>query len=398
MKLHLFEGYGIEAEYMIVDKNTLKIKPIAEEILKFYNKNQITNEVALNSIAISNEIVSHVIELKTNGPKKILLGLDKYFHQIILNINDFLNIYNAILMPTAMHPFMNPDLETYLWQYGNREIYYTYNKIFNCKGHGWSNLQSIHINLPFYDEKEFVQLHNAIRIVLPLIPALSASSPFVEKKLHYLDTRLMYYENNQKKIPSITGKVIPEWIESIDDYYNKILYPMYNDIKPYDPQEILQEEWLNSRGAISRFERNAIEIRVMDIQESPVMDITLICLWVKLIQYLISNNKIIPIDLELLYNIYKKAIEKGTVTNLPEEYLNIWSIKKKNITIKEFIKLLLNGIDYPDNYLPYLKIILKYGNLSERILNNYNNSLEDEQIESIYRNLIECLVKNQYYL
>jgi carboxylate-amine ligase len=42
---------------------------------------------------------------------------------------------------------------------------------------------------------------------------------------------------------------------------------MYEDIAPLDPAGVLRREWLNSRGAIARFDRNAIEIRVLDTQE-----------------------------------------------------------------------------------------------------------------------------------
>jgi hypothetical protein len=76
MNLHLFEAFGIETEYMIVDKENLSILPLADAILAYFNSGKITNEIALNSLAISNEIVQHVIELKTNGPKKPLEGLD----------------------------------------------------------------------------------------------------------------------------------------------------------------------------------------------------------------------------------------------------------------------------------------------------------------------------------
>ena len=39
---------------------------------------------------------------------------------------------------------------------------------------------------------------------------------------------------------------------------------MYRQIAPLDPDHVVQYEWLNSRGAIARFDRNAIEIRVID--------------------------------------------------------------------------------------------------------------------------------------
>ena len=47
---------------------------------------------------------------------------------------------------------------------------------------------------------------------------------------------------------------------------------MFADIAPYDPAGVLQHEFLNSRGAIARFDRSAIEIRVLDVQECPQAD------------------------------------------------------------------------------------------------------------------------------
>ena len=32
--LHLFQAFGVELEYMIVDRDTLNVKPIADELLK----------------------------------------------------------------------------------------------------------------------------------------------------------------------------------------------------------------------------------------------------------------------------------------------------------------------------------------------------------------------------
>lgn len=397
MKYHLFEVSGIELEYMIVEEESLRIKPMSDVLIKHLNHDVITNELEFDEISISNEIVKHVIELKTNGPKKELMNLNKEFYKMILRLNEVLKYYDAILMSSAMHPFMNPFEETYLWEYDNQEIYFTYDKIFNCKGHGWSNLQSVHINLPFYDNEEFIKLHNALRLILPLIPALSASSPFVEGKFLHFDSRLHFYERNQQEIPSITGKVIPEWISSIKDYYDTILLPMYRDIKPYDKENILQEEWLNSRGAIARFERNAIEIRLMDIQESPLMDFTLILLWIKLTQYLIENNKIINLDIDLLYHIYKKGIIDGTKLKLPEEYLHIWDIKQKELIIKDFILEVLKKIHYPEQFIPYLNLILQHGNLAERILKKFIKD-DPSSIKNIYKQIIECLKENQYFL
>src|SRR5690606_3311880 len=84
------------------------------------------------------------------------------------------------LMPSAMHPWMDPLTQTRLWPHENSPVYEAFNRIFGCQGHGWSNLQSMHINLPFEGDEEFGRLHAGIRLILPILPALAASSPFVE--------------------------------------------------------------------------------------------------------------------------------------------------------------------------------------------------------------------------
>ncbi|HKL51965.1 MAG TPA: glutamate-cysteine ligase family protein, partial [Wenzhouxiangellaceae bacterium] len=285
-----FTGYGIELEYMIVDRETLAARPIADLLLVDADGN-VANEVDHDELAWSNELVRHVVELKTNGPAESLEGLGSNFHADLVEINRLLAPHGACLMPTAMHPLFVPDRETRLWPFGQNEIYAAYNRIFDCRGHGWSNLQSMHINLPFADDAEFTRLHAAIRAVLPIIPALSAASPFEQgRTTGWMDTRLRYYRDNQREIPEISGQVIPEAVTSIDDYHARILQPMYRAIAPHDPDGILADDWLNSRAAIARFERQTIEIRIIDLQECPAADLAIARAVVALIQRLYSGE------------------------------------------------------------------------------------------------------------
>ena len=80
------------------------------------------------------------------------------------------------LLPGGVHPWMDPSKETRLWPHEYNEVYRSFDRIFGCAGHGWSNLQSTHLNLPFADDDEFGRLHAAIRAILPLLPALNTVS------------------------------------------------------------------------------------------------------------------------------------------------------------------------------------------------------------------------------
>ena len=194
--LSLFCGYGIEIEYMIVDRTRLAVLPVSDRLISSVS-GSVVNDVERGAIAWSNELVMHVLEVKTNGPAAGLAGLPELFLENVRDINARLEAMHGMLMPTGMHPWMDPYKETRLWNHDNREIYDTFNRIFNCQGHGWSNLQSMHINLPFADDREFALLHDAIRVLLPVLPALAASTPFADGGFTgMMDTRHEGYRHN----------------------------------------------------------------------------------------------------------------------------------------------------------------------------------------------------------
>jgi gamma-glutamyl:cysteine ligase YbdK (ATP-grasp superfamily) len=288
--LHLFEGFGIELEYMIVDKQTLAVRPIADKLMEQVGGGY-DREVDLGEVAWSNELALHVIEMKSNGPSATLSGLAPKLQANVERIEKLLEPMGARLLPTAMHPFMDPNREMRLWPHEDDVIYKTFDRIFDCRGHGWANLQSTHINLPFSGDDEFGRLHAAIRLVLPLIPGLAASSPFIEgQKTAFYDSRLDVYRGNAKRVPAVSGRVIPERVFTRAEYEGRLLESIYKDLAPLDPEGVLKHEWVNSRGCIARFDRMAIEIRLLDIQECPVADIALAAAVVAAVRALVEER------------------------------------------------------------------------------------------------------------
>ena len=87
--------------------------------------------------------------------RRILSDVPGAFAAGVARVNELLAPHGARLMPGAAHPWMNPDTETRLWPHDDDTIYRAYDRIFDCRGHGWSNLQSMHVNLPFADDDEF---------------------------------------------------------------------------------------------------------------------------------------------------------------------------------------------------------------------------------------------------
>ena len=281
--LGLFDGFGVEIEWMIVDSASLDLRPVGDRLLGD------DGEVERGAMAWSNELVLHVLEVKTNGPAPTLEGLADAFHTEVLEAEARLLPLGCRLLGGAVHPWMDPGVETRIWPHETTEIYHAFHRIFGVEGHGWANLQSTHLNLPFAGDAEFAALHQAIRLVLPLIPALAAASPVLDGRVQpNLDERMERYRGNALRIPSVSGGVIPEVARSRQGYEGGVLAEIYRDLAPLDPEGILRHEWVNARGAIARFQRNAVEIRVMDAQEAPLMDLAVVTLVVAAVRKLVA--------------------------------------------------------------------------------------------------------------
>lgn len=292
--LGLFAGFGVELEYMIVDRQSLDVRPVADALFRAaagVDTCDVEPDGPEGAVGWSNELALHVVELKTIAPVATLDGLAPRFDDHVRRVDALLEPMGARLMPGGMHPWMDPDRETRLWPHENNDIYATYDRIFGCRGHGWGNLQSTHLNLSFGDDAEFGRLHAAIRLVLALLPALAASSPFVEgAPSARADHRLEVYRTNAIRVPLMTGDVIPEPVFTRADYERQVLGALYDALRPLDPEGLLRYEWANARGCIPRFDRGSIEVRVLDIQECPAADLALLQLVVAVIRGLLEER------------------------------------------------------------------------------------------------------------
>jgi gamma-glutamyl:cysteine ligase YbdK (ATP-grasp superfamily) len=407
-RLHLFEAFGIELEYMIVDAESLDVRPISDHVLRD-ESGRICSEIEHGPISWSNELTHHVIELKTNGPARELGPLAGLFQSHVSQINERLQSAQARLLPTAVHPWMNPAAEMQLWPHEFHAVYEAFDKIFDCRGHGWANLQSMHINLPFADNEEFGRLHAAIRLLLPLFPALAASSPYLDgRRTSHLDSRLDVYRRNSRGIPSITGRVIPEPVYDEASYDAQIFQPMFADIAPYDPQGVLRSEFLNARGAIARFSRGAIEIRVIDLQECPQADLAIAALTIAVLKLLVeqtwsSTREQQQVSVDQLEPVLIAAISQAEQAQIEDpELLRHFGYEQKSATLRELWQSLYEQARNHDPVLyqqhgPALEVILNEGCLANRIVRKMDHGDEPDRLRETYRNLADCLARGEMF-
>lgn len=399
--LHLFDAFGVELEYMLVDAHSFDVRPMADQLLKSL-AGELTSDVTFGPITWSNELALHVLELKVDQPVASLARLPSHFELAIADLQSHLDKLGLRLLPTAVHPWMQPSTETHLWPHQCAEIYAAYHRIFNCHTHGWANVQSVHLNLPFSGEAEFARLHAAVRLVLPLLPALAASSPILEGKYSgMLDTRMKLYADHCRQVPSLTGQVIPEPIFNPSAYQREILDRLAGDMAPHDQERVLQAEFLNARGAIARFDRGSIEIRVMDVQEYPEADVAICAAVVAVLRALcnqhwssLESQQALPT--ELLRQILEATAQQAesAVVEHPE-FLAQFGIQASNISAGEIWTRLLSDLRRTDATLDSLfeplETILTAGSLAQRIRKRLGMQFTRSQLFAVYTELAECL-------
>ncbi|MCB0412619.1 MAG: hypothetical protein KDD22_08845, partial [Bdellovibrionales bacterium] len=339
-----FKAFGIEMEYMVVDPITLNILPIADRILA-KAAGYPTEEVEGEGVNWSNELVKHVVELKNPVPVSSFTLLREPFYLELQRLWKTAEELGAQLLPTAMHPWMDPLKETHLWPLENRKIYETYDRIFKCQGHGWANLQSTHINVAFgQTDQDFGKVHAVLRLICPLIPIIASSSPYQEgTRGPYKSMRLYHYLQNQKRIPSILGPVIPEQVWTPSDYEEKILKAMYQEIAPFDKENVLQYDWLNSRAVIPKFATHRFEVRVMDLQECPLADLSLSWFFIEIAKLLLQEHWV-PLGLvqklssQDLKKILVEAAEKADETWIENsDFLNCFGLRNPKVRGSELL-------------------------------------------------------------
>jgi glutamate---cysteine ligase / carboxylate-amine ligase len=212
------------------------------------------------------------------------------------------------------------------------------------------------------------------------------------------------YRTNARRVPSVTGLVIPERVFTRADYQEKLLAPLYADLAPLDPEGVLRHEWANARGCIARFERMAIEIRLLDLQEYPGADIAIAALVVGALKQLVAERWS-PGALQRSFSEQRLApILQACIQDADEaviadaEFLNALGCepgaRARDVwrSIAERVENVEPGFS---EWRPALDVILKRGCLARRIAQAVGGAPSHDRLLAVYQELATCLDRGQ---
>jgi hypothetical protein len=212
-----------------------------------------------------------------------------------------------------------------------------------------------------------------------------------------VDNRLYFYRLNQREVPSVTGDVIPENVSSLAQYRKEVIGQYSRDLaKAGIEKTLLSKEWVNSRGVIFRFDRSALEVRVMDEQECVKSDVALSCYVRAALRGLISSK-----DAPLPHNLLVSDFNSTLTSGLDAKVLNPHGPKARQVCQYLFDLAWANADKEEKKYLPIVQKRIERGSLSELIRGRISKRAQKtdikEAILGVYSTLIKCLADNQPY-
>jgi gamma-glutamyl:cysteine ligase YbdK (ATP-grasp superfamily) len=387
--------FGPEHEYSLVGED-LQVLPISDKIIKNCC-GKIINFIELPKFTFGKEMQLHVMEIKANLPFKTPTDFEETMQNAVTTLSQIVQKHGAMLLGTGMHPLLKLK-DTAVWPHYHKKIYQQYSKIFNLNQHGWLNIQSFHLNLPYQKEVDAIQIHNQLTNLCAYLPAIAASSPIFESKMGPdVDNRLKFYKVNQKEVPSVTGDVIPEYSATLGQYRHDVIGLYSRDLADKSADiTLMNREWVNSRGVIFRFDRCAVEVRVMDEQECVKADVALACFVRAALRGLIASNaELLPHA--LLVKDFNAVIKGGLHVGVSSPHG-----KTARQVCQHYYNLALEHADKDEKkYLPTVKKRIEEGSLSElirtSILRRAQKTDFHQAIIDVYSTLIKCLSNNEIF-
>ncbi|MGC9328494.1 MAG: glutamate--cysteine ligase, partial [Candidatus Hinthialibacter sp.] len=163
-------------------------------------------------------------------------------------------------------------------------------------------------------------------------------------------------------------------------------------------------EWLNARGAIARFDRSAIEIRVLDVQECPQADLAAAYAAVSALQRLLSEEWR-PLGIQkaaqtdVLYSIFLQTIREAENAVIRDRrYLALFGLEEACTATELWRHILSRVLKEETEFAPPLRLMLEQGSLASRILRRLGDDDSKEHIAAVYRELADCLEGGRLFI
>ncbi len=327
---------GVEIELQVVDKNGLNLIPKGPEILAMVPaelQERIKPEFIRSMIEINTKICTNMDQVKQN------------LTYLIQQAEKIADENNCLLFATSLHPFA---------KYNDQELssHPRYSRIMDdlqMVGRRFIT-QGLHVHVGMDDREAAIRVCDNIRIFLPIILALTCSSPYYEG----IDTGLHSYRAKLFEALPLAG--MPDKLESWDLYIE-----MVNLLAKTGIITEVRDLWWDIR---PHPDFGTIEIRICDLPSSFSEILAIVALIQGLVVNLTESDKHLNPNMQVLKSNKWQAARYGL------EGRFVYPLIQKKISMREAAGEIFAKVSPAmeqlgtSHYLPVLKQIVDSGTSS----------------------------------
>jgi len=193
---------GVEIELQIIDRQSLNLVPRAPEILGMVPDNlkeRIKPEFIRSMLEVNTEVCNNITEVKHS------------LAQLIRKAEEFARQHNCILFAASLHPFARHNDQ----QLFDHPRYMRIMDDLQLVGRRFIT-QGLHVHVGMCDRDTTIRVCDSIRLFLPILLALTCSSPYYEG----IDTGLHSYRAKLFEALPLAG--MPDQLESWGKYLEMV--------------------------------------------------------------------------------------------------------------------------------------------------------------------------------
>ena len=352
---------GVEIELQLIDIKNLNLNNISKKVLAEVNKEFLDN--------IKCELIESMIEINTNICSNVK-DAENDIKKTLNHLSDILINYETEINCTSLHPFAIAKNQIITDNLRYKRIM----KELQMVGKRFIS-QGLHVHIGINDSENAIKVNNALRIYLPLLLALTSSSPFFEGE----DTGLHSYRTKLFEALPLAG--MPDYLINWNHFEN-----LTKQLEGAGIISSVKDLWWDVRPHPGF---GTVEVRVCDIPITFKEIIAIVALIQALVVTLIKAEPHPDTHIQILQSNKWQAARYG----LEGVFVDPKTFQK--LTIRKAIENLYLLVEPAMSSLGSKK----YYNVLEEILNNYTGSTKQRDLynkSKSFENVLKTL-KDQFY-
>lgn len=260
--------------------------------------------------------------------------------------------------------------------------------------------RGLRLEIPYERPGDFGKLMAAVRVLLPLIPAYSASSPVAGGRTTGCHSgRLRACIDLYDRYPERVGHFIPEAVFEPSDYDREVLGPIATAMARSGGHGAMDAQNLDLRAATAGQDPDLVIIHAIDAQENAAADLAVIEFTIAVLRALVggrwvSNYLQRAWSAEDLLSVMDSTIKHGmkaVISN--KDYLFMFGMLKQEeadaTRLLQHLFVELYG-DLSENARKHMGLIIEHGDLASRLLHRIGPNPDEARIREVYMQLAAC--------